>query len=229
LAAALAPWRATRWCKAIAQRLGLEIPREFDAAVPEPVHPGGELAQRELLTGLLEHRRVRVKYRARREREARHFTIEPLRLRTAAGLSYVDASVPPAAGQRTFALHRVISARATQHHFEPRRLPERTAFGAVEGEAVDVVVRFDAPVAEFIAERRWHPSQRIEPADDGSLLWRGRVSGEREFLGWVLGWAPWAEVLEPAAWRRTIGERAALLHARHLPRIPEHPPPRVGT
>lgn len=80
---------------------------------------------------------------------------------------------------------------------------------------MDVVVKFDAAVAEYIAERRWHPSQQLEHANDGSLVFRATVSGEHEFIGWVMSWAPWAELVEPPEWRAAIYRRSAKLMSRH--------------
>ena len=57
----------------------------------------------------------------------------------------------------------------------------RAAWDVVgDDEPVRIVIRFDASVAQRVAETRWHPSQVLEPAADGSLLWTGRVSGVLE-------------------------------------------------
>lgn len=215
--AALRPWRRAGWVKELVVRLDLPQDAEsaFDSASPEPVVAGGELVLRGVVTGLLEHRQVRLTYRHRARREKTRLTVEPARLRIAAGLQYLDAWAVPGGDVRTFAVHRLVEARASKKKFEPRPLPARQAFGAVEGEPVEVVVKFDATVAEYIEERRWHPSQRLEHAKDGSLTFRATVSGEHEFIGWVMSWAPWAELVAPAEWRKGVKERAKVLAAKH--------------
>jgi predicted DNA-binding transcriptional regulator YafY len=187
----------------------------FDSSSPEPVVPGGELVLREVVAGLLEHRQVRLTYRHRGSRAKTRVTVEPARLRIAVGLQYLDAHAVPGGEVRTFAVHRLVEARASKKTFTRRPLLERHAFGAVEGPPVEVVVKFDARVAEYISERRWHPSQELDRAKDGSLIFRATVSGEHEFIGWVMSWAPWAELVAPAAWREGVFERAAALLRRH--------------
>lgn len=215
--AALRPWRRSGWVKELLSRLGLPQDAEsaFDSASPEPVVRGGELVLREVVTGLLEHRQVRLTYRHRGSREKTRVTVEPVRLRIAAGLQYLDAHIVPGGEVRTFAVHRLVEARASKKRFKPRKLEQRHAFGAVEGERVQVVVKFDATVAEYIAERKWHPSQQLEHKQDGSLVFRATVSGEHEFIGWVMSWAPWAELVEPAEWREGVRERVKALAAKH--------------
>ena len=53
-----------------------------------------------------------------------------------------------------------------------------------------VVLRFAPSVAKRVAETRWHPSQELDAAPDGSLVWRGRVAGVREIRLWILGVGP---------------------------------------
>ncbi len=70
-----------------------------------------------------------------------------------------------------------------------------------------ISIRFDAAVAPRVAETQWHPSQVLEMADDGTLLWRARVSGVLEIRSWILGWGRDAEVLEPAELRDWVARQ----------------------
>lgn len=215
--AALRPWRRSGWVKELLPRLGLPDAggSAFDSSSPAPVVPGGELVLREVVTGLLEHRQVRLSYRHRGSDRRVRVTVEPARLRFATGLPYLDARTVPGGEVRTYAVHRLVEARASKKSFKLRPLPERHAFGAVEGSPVEVVVKFDATVAEYISERRWHPSQQLEHGKDGSLIFRATLSGEHEFIGWVMSWAPWAELVAPAAWRSGVLKRAKVLASKH--------------
>ena len=80
---------------------------------------------------------------------------------------------------------------------------------------VEIVIRFDPSVTQRVHETRWHPSQVEELEDDGSLLWRARVSGVLEIRAWVLGWGPAAEVLEPPELRAWMAEQHAAAAARY--------------
>jgi proteasome accessory factor B len=54
----------------------------------------------------------------------------------------------------------------------------------------------------------WHKTQKTEFEDDGSLLFRARVSGLSEIVWWILGYGDQAEVLQPKKLRLLIAQRA---------------------
>lgn len=82
------------------------------------------------------------------------------------------------------------------------------AWGMVRGEPHHVKVRFLAPISRLIAESQWHPTQRIEWQDDGSLIFMADVDGLDEIRRWVLTFAEHAVVYEPQILRE--GLRASL-------------------
>ena len=66
-------------------------------------------------------------------------------------------------------------------------------------------------MADRVLETTWHPLQKTERLEDGSLLWRSTVSGVLEIRLWILSWGEDVEVLEPKELReqvRDILERA---------------------
>ncbi len=133
--------------------------------------------------------------------------IEPSALTHALYLMGWDES---RAARRTFKVERILSASLTPETFEPPA-GEATARDLLRAwdviadeDPVSVVIRFSAAVAKRAAETRWHPSQELEPQKDGSLFWRGLVSGMREIKIWILGWGADAEVLEPPELRADI-------------------------
>lgn len=116
---------------------------------------------------------------------------------------------------RTFKVERILSASLTPETFEPPAAAATArellrAWDVIADEdPVGVVIRFSVAVAKRAAETRWHPSQELEPQDDGTLIWRGLVSGMREIKIWILGWGADAEVLEPAELRAAIAAEFA--------------------
>ena len=123
--------------------------------------------------------------------------------------------------RRTFKVERILEASLTPETFAPD--PDfdpasalRQAWDIIADEPlVEVRLRFSATVAKRVAETRWHPSQALEPAADGTLVWRARVSGTREIRIWILGWGADIEVLAPAELRAEVAEdvaRAATLY-----------------
>lgn len=121
---------------------------------------------------------------------------------------------------RTFKIDRIRDVSLTTQTFEPPVSSVEDAFVdawdiIADQPVVDVVLRFDPTIAARVAEARWHPSQRLEPQPDGSLLWRGRVSGTIEIRLWILSWGAQVEVLEPADLRRDVATTWRAAAARY--------------
>lgn len=68
-------------------------------------------------------------------------------------------------------------------------------------EVLAVSIRFNPQKAQFIRERRWHSSQRIEEREDGSLVLHMQTAGVVEVKNWVLQFGADAEVLAPESMR----------------------------
>ena len=80
---------------------------------------------------------------------------------------------------------------------------------------IDVVLHFSPKVASRVREARWHPSERVEPADDGGLTWRATVSGPIEIRLWILSWGDDVEVLAPDSLRADVAATHARAAARY--------------
>jgi proteasome accessory factor B len=118
---------------------------------------------------------------------------------------------------RTFKIERIRDVSIAPQRFEPPDADTLTrALGVAwdiiaDQPRVEVVLRFSPAVASRVGETRWHPDQQLEPATDGSLVWRATVSGTIEIRLWILGWGADVEVLEPAELREDV--RATLERA----------------
>ena len=107
------------------------------------------------------------------------------------------------AGRRTFVPSRIQSIQPTGKTF-PR--PEkfsvekilRDSFGVHSSQgSYQVVIRFDAYAADYIREKRWHPSQELRELKDGGVELRLKLSSLMEIQRWVLSWGGDAKVLAP--------------------------------
>ena len=142
-----------------------------------------------------------------RKTRVRPLAIEPSALTHALYLIGYDEE---RRARRTFKVERILSAALTPETFpateteSPARELLRAWDVIADEDPVRVVIRFSPAVAKRAAETRWHPSQTLEPQQDGSLLWRGQIAGMREIRIWILGWGADAEVLEPAALRDEV-------------------------
>jgi predicted DNA-binding transcriptional regulator YafY len=124
---------------------------------------------------------------------------------------------------RTFKVERIADLALTGETFDE---PATEAVAATLGRAwdiiadqepVEVVLRFDPGVAARVAETIWHPSQRTEPAADGSLIWRATVAGTIEIKLWILSWGADVEVLSPPALRVEVAEVLGRALGRYAP------------
>jgi predicted DNA-binding transcriptional regulator YafY len=103
---------------------------------------------------------------------------------------------------RIFALDRIKAIRNTDETFD---MPEgfnidefmKSSFGVFQGEPTRVRIWFAADIAEYIRERTWHETQKIETQKDGSILFEAEVAGMQEIEFWVLKWGAKAKVLAP--------------------------------
>ncbi|MBS2031760.1 MAG: WYL domain-containing transcriptional regulator [Deltaproteobacteria bacterium] len=192
-------------------------PRSNGAAfeTSEPVGPRVTLSVYEpLLQGILGSRRCRIRYTPRTEKEPREYEVEPYQFFLAYGVTYLRARVPPHAGRAQFLMHRISEATLTDRVFERKAL-KTTAFRVWESEPEDVEVVFSPNIAPLIAERSWHRTQKLEHQPDGSLVFKASLSGKSEFVGWVMSWAPWAELVKPEAWRKELLDRAGQAAETH--------------
>jgi predicted DNA-binding transcriptional regulator YafY len=123
---------------------------------------------------------------------------------------------------RTFKIERMRDVALTPRTFEP---PEpgsieetlRRAWDIIADQPeTEVVLRFVPSVAARVREATWHPTQRVEEEPDGSLVWRGRISGTIEVRLWILSWGDDVEVLSPPGLRQDV----ASTHRRAADRYP---------
>ncbi len=105
---------------------------------------------------------------------------------------------------RTFAPGRIQSLTPTGKTFDrpPKFSVEKIlhdSFGVVSGHGEhDVVIRFDPYAADYIREKRWHPSQQTKELADGGLELRLKLSSLGEIQRWILGWGGSAVPIAPA-------------------------------
>lgn len=104
-----------------------------------------------------------------------------------------------------------------------------------ESEKTDVVINFSPRLASWIRGGKWHPTQRIDEDDDGSITLRMSLSGSLDELhSWILQFGPDVEVISPHVLRNTIGEIALRVSSVYNDNIRElfrllNKPPFVST
>jgi len=207
--------------------LAQHIQETVDAFATTPANDRFTRVFRVLAEAWAQRRVVEIEYDAgvydpskkARKTRVQPLAIEPSALTHALYLMGWDESRE---ANRTFKVERILAASLTPDSFAPpagaatARELLRAWDVIADEDPVSVVIRFSVAVAKRAAETRWHPSQEIEAQTDGTLIWRGLVSGMREIKIWILGWGVDAEVLEPAELRKDVAAefaRAANLYS----------------
>ncbi len=140
--------------------------------------------------------------------------IDPYHLANINGEWYLFAYDHARKDLRTFVPARVQSVKLTGRQFArpqqfslEKRL--RDSFGVHSGaEAQEIVLRFNARVADYIREKKWHPSQQLRELKQGHIELRLTLSSLIEIQRWVLSWGGDAQVIKPRELRESV-QRAA--------------------
>jgi predicted DNA-binding transcriptional regulator YafY len=157
---------------------------------------------------------LEISYRKPGQAQTESRVIEPYHLANINGEWFLFAHDQLRNDIRTFVPGRIKAARPTGKTFDrPRKFSLeqqlRDSFGVHSGHGqFDVVIRFDAQVADYIREKKWHDSQRLRELKGGGVELRMRLSSLAEVQRWVLGWAGHATVVKPAALVESVREAA---------------------
>lgn len=146
---------------------------------------------------------LELTYRKPGQQQAEPRLVDPYHLANINGEWFLFAYDHLRKDIRTFVPARIKAARRTGKTFVPSRqfsLDQRLrdSFGVQSGQGkFPVVIRFDAQVADYIREKRWHESQQLRELPAGALELRLQLSGLEEVERWVLSWGGNAKVVRP--------------------------------
>ncbi len=148
-------------------------------------------------------RQLELTYRKPGRKETELRVVDPYHLANINGEWFLFAQCHLRRDLRTFVPARILGVRETGKRFErPRRFSLeqrlRDSFGVVSGSGEEeVVVRFDDAVADYIREKRWHPSQRLVELAGGGVEMHLRLSSLTEVHRWILSWGGQAVPVVP--------------------------------
>ena len=122
------------------------------------------------------------------------------------GALYVVAKVLPHDSFILMAVQRITKVRPTETRFVRDRSFNLEAFkkhrfgifGHPTLKPQKVVLRFTPDIADLIAERIWHPTQKVKRNQDGSLTLTMEVVISEELMGWIASWRGYVKVVGPA-------------------------------
>jgi len=197
------------------------------AAKPEPAKKHDTKRSREIVARLIEatlkQRRATMRYYSLSSRRTKDYGIDPYRVVYAHGGLYLVAYVPEYGETRTFAVERIERFGVLGETFEvPAGLSAEVfphSLGVNQGEPELIELEFDARIAPYVVERRWHPSQKLQPRPEGSLRMTLRVSDDPALRTWILGFGPLVRVVAPRRLAEAILEDLDEARANYAPRM----------
>ena len=169
-----------------------------------------------LAKAVAQRRQLELQYR-KPGQNAEPRIVDPYHLANINGEWFLFAFDHARQALRTFAPARIQSARPTGKVFErtqkfslEKRL--RDSFGVHSGEGkFEVVIRFAPRAADYIREKKWHPSQSLREFKNGAVELKMKLSSLGEVQRWVLSWGGDAKVALPPELAESVRQAAAAI------------------
>ncbi|HAB19991.1 MAG TPA: WYL domain-containing transcriptional regulator [Verrucomicrobiota bacterium] len=146
---------------------------------------------------------LKLRYRKPGAKQSEERVVDPYQLANVNGDWYLFAYDHLRRDLRKFVPARILSAEPTGQsfvrpaQFELEKLL-RDSFDVHSREGdFTVVLRFDEFVADYVREKRWHPSQALKELPDGGVEMRLKLGSLQEIERWVLSWGGRVRVLSP--------------------------------
>jgi len=161
-----------------------------------------------------QHKQLELTYRKPGRKETEPRVVDPYHLANINGEWFLFALCHLRHDIRTFVPARILEAKPTGQAFvRPHRFSLekrlRDSFGVLTGPGeFDVLIRFDELAADYIREKRWHPSQQLTELEDGGVQLRLKLSSLAEIQRWILSWGGRATVLAPVELAESVNAAA---------------------
>jgi predicted DNA-binding transcriptional regulator YafY len=156
-----------------------------------------------LARAVAQRQQLELDYRKPGAGKAEVRTVDPYHLANINGEWFLFAFDHGRADIRKFVPARIRGMKPTGKTFERSKKFSlekqlRDSFGVHSGEGeFDVVIRFNARAADYIREKKWHESQRLEELKNGSVELHLKLSSLVEVERWILSWGGDAKVIKP--------------------------------
>lgn len=178
-----------------------------------PARPISADVWKTLIRGTVNQREVRLEYASPRSKEPKAHVIHPLHLANIEGDWYVLAFETRWADIAQFAVSRILTAELNDTTFTvpkgfnvDRLMKDR--FGKFVhtdgGPSITVLLLFKPEIARQIAERSWHPKQKLRWRRGGELELSFPVQDVRDIMPWVLSMGAGVKVLGPVELKRCV-------------------------
>ncbi|GEM_PF-192610 len=173
----------------------------------------------ELVIAVEERKVVQLSYRSLQATETATYPVCPYGFTFHRGALYLVGLAVNHDEIRHWKMNRVENVETTSETFD---LPEdfslrdhlSRSFGIFRGEGdYHVKVMFAPEVARYVTESQWHPSQKLIPQQDRSLIAEFELDGIEEIARWILSFGKYAEAVEPPELREALAAEIAEMNA----------------
>ncbi len=159
-----------------------------------------------LVAATSERRKCTFKYKSPNKERVSEFEAEPYLLLFHKGALYAVVYTPKHDSYLFLPIQRIREVKLLPATFKRKRgfsleKLREGRFGIYGGDGLKpqkVVLRFSKGIADVVAERVWHPSQKLTSHRDGSLTLEFRVVISDELRAWVGSWLDYVKVVKPA-------------------------------
>ena len=178
-----------------------------------PVRPINPDVWKGLIRGVLHQRVTHIEYNSPRSDKPKIHTIHPLHMANLEGEWYVLAHETRWGDIAQFAVSRILKVTLSDETFTaPKGFDAgkmlENQFGkfvhTVTGKLTPVRLLFSPKAAPQIAERIWHPAQKLKWRRDGSLELTLPVQDLRDILPWLLSHGSTVQVLAPRELKKLV-------------------------
>ena len=175
--------------------------------------------------GVLQRRRLSLRYHSRSRDETTERTVSPQRLTHYRDNWYLDAWDHLRKGLRSFSVDRIRHAAELDEpakDIAERELDEHyaSAYGIFAGKAnKTAVLRFSPERARWVADERWHPEQAGQFLTDGCYELRIPYRDSRELVMDILRHGAEVEVVAPESLRDEVTRRLAAALENYRPPV----------
>jgi len=165
-----------------------------------------------VLRGLLHQNKMEIAYISGAASKTKKRIIHPYTLLLHRDALYLDAYDESNKDIRTFLIDRVEEAKVLKEtyrypkDYNPETLTDGS-FGVYDSRGktpFTVKVAFKAYLWDYITTRKWHPTQRFKPVDNGWFIMEVDISHTTEFIPWILAFGKEAKIIEPEHLRNDI-------------------------
>jgi len=179
-----------------------------------PVRPILPEVWKGLIRGLLHQLVTSIEYASPRSDNPKVHTIHPLHMANIEGEWYVLAHETRWGDIAQFAVSRIRKVELQETPFTPPK-----GFDAVKmmanrfgkfihtdggGKTVQVKIQFSPVIAASMAERSWHPKQKLTWCKDGAMVLEFPVIDVQDIVPWVLSYGPNIQRLAPKSLRDEV-------------------------